>query len=191
MSRAGFGHRHPDLAALLAMEQPVATCVTSWLGGALPLRVSAYLTPNDLPDELVTSVRCVVRVGDRVVFCENRDGAHPLPGGRRMPGESYAETAVREVHEETGWLLDADSMRLLGWLHLEHRAPRRPDDPYPYPDLLQLVFQGVAIERDGGPDAEWTDTDGYELRSSLVTVEDARARTSNDLLASVFLDRLT
>jgi ADP-ribose pyrophosphatase YjhB (NUDIX family) len=189
-NRPGFGARHPALTALLATQRPVATGETSWLAGAMPLRVSAYTTPAALPDDLVTSVRCVVRVGELIVFCMNRDGAHPLPGGRRMPGESYADTAVREVHEETGWLLDRDSLQPLGWLHLEHLAPRRPDDPYPYPDLLQVVFCGTATERDGGVDVEWTDTDGYELASRLVTIDEARANTSTDLLAPCFLDLL-
>jgi ADP-ribose pyrophosphatase YjhB (NUDIX family) len=182
------GARHPDLARLLAGRRPAATGEISWLGGAMPLRVSAYATPAELPEELVTSVRCVVQVGELIVFCENADGAHPLPGGRRDPGESYVDTAAREVHEETGWLLDRDTVRPLGWLHLEHLAPRRPDYPYPYPDLLQIVFHGTATERDGGPDASWTDTDGYEQRSSLVSVAEAHTRTSTDLLAPVFLD---
>lgn len=154
----------------------------------MPLRVSAYTAPADLPEELVTSVRCVVQVGELIVFCENVDGGHPLPGGRRHPDESYADTVTREVHEETGWLLDRDTLRPLGWLHLEHLAPRRPDDPYPYLDLLQLVFRGTATERDGGPDVLWVDTEGYEQHSRLVSLADARAMTSNDLLAPVFLD---
>ena len=186
--RPGFGERHPDLATLLARRKPTATGETSWLGGAMPLRVSAYTTPTELPEELVTSVRCVVQVGELILFCENVDGAHPLPGGRREPGESYTDTAAREVHEETGWLLDRDTLHPLGWLHLEHLAPRRPDDLHPYPDLLQVVFRGAATERDGDPDIPWTDTDGYEQHSRLVTLDEARAMTSNDLLAPVFLD---
>lgn len=182
------GARHPDLIRLLAGHRPVAVGGVSWQGGALPLRVSAYTTPADLPEELVTSVRCVVRVGGPVVLCENADGAHPLPGGRRDPGESYLDTAVREVHEETGWLLDRDTVRPLGWLHLEHLAPRRPDYAYPHPDMLQVVFHGVATERDGGSGGPWTDTDGYEQSSRLVSVAEARALASNDLLAPAFLD---
>jgi ADP-ribose pyrophosphatase YjhB (NUDIX family) len=189
-NRPGFGERHPDLAVLLARHKPAATGETSWMGGTMPLRVSAYTTPIALPDELVSSVRCVVRVGDLIVFCENADGTHPWPGGRRHPGESYVDTAVREVHEETGWLLDRDSLRPLGWLHLEHLAPRRPRDPHPYPDLLQVVFRATATHRDGGPNSSWTDTDGYERDSRLVTLDEARATTSPDLLAPIFLDLL-
>ena len=46
--------------------------------GTLPLRISAYTHVVDLPDELVTSVRCQVRVGDEVLVCTNADGiSHP------------------------------------------------------------------------------------------------------------------
>ncbi|HEX5404109.1 MAG TPA: NUDIX domain-containing protein [Pseudonocardiaceae bacterium] len=183
----GFGERHPDVARLLASRRPAATRDMAWLNGTLPLRVSAYTTPTELPVDVVSSVRCVVRVGELIVFCANRDGAHPWPGGRREPGESYADTAIREVHEETGWLLDRDSIRPLGWLHLEHLGPRT-DDRYPYPDLLQVVLSGTATERDGGVDVDWTDTEGYELSSRLVTIEEARATTSIELLAPCFLD---
>ena len=76
-NRAGFGERHPDLTTLLATRQPAATHEMSWLDGTMPLRVSAYTTPADLPESLVSSVRCVVRVGELIVFCENVEGGHP------------------------------------------------------------------------------------------------------------------
>ncbi|MFD5831388.1 NUDIX hydrolase [Lentzea sp. NPDC060358] len=165
----------------------IATGEASWLGGAMPLRVSAFAGPADLPDELVTSVRCVVRVGELVVLCENADGGHVLPGGRRQPAEPHAGTIRREVHEETGWLLERDSVRTLGWLHFEHLAPRRPGDPYPYPDFLQVVFRGTATVRESD---DWVDTDGYERSSRLVSLADARRLTPHGPLGSAFLDLL-
>ena len=187
---------HPALAAVLATEgRPAAEHETAWLGGAMPLRVSAYIgtesTPR-LPLELISSIRCIVRVGDEYLFCENKSSRHPWPGGRRIAGESFADTAAREVHEETGWLLDQDSLRQLGWLRLRHLGPEPAGNEGAYPDFLQLVFVGEARERDGGlsPEAAWDDVDGYELTSSLVTLEEAIARTSVDMHAPVFLELL-
>lgn len=74
--------------------------------GDIPVQVSAYPTLSTLPDELITSIRCIVRVDRRIVVCHAPDEQHIWPGGRREPGETYQQTAQREVHEETGWLID-------------------------------------------------------------------------------------
>lgn len=179
----------PRLAALLASCVPAGTTTIAWLSGAMPLAVAAYTSPASLPDDLITSIRCVTTVGERVLLCTNADGSHPWPGGRREPGESHADTAVREVHEETGWRLDPASLRPLGWLHLRHLAPRRPDDPFPYPDFLQMVYSGAATGRDVAEDAPWQDTDRYELSCRVVNLADARAN-AGPLLAHLFLDLL-
>ena len=193
MNKPGFGVRHPALALLLGELQPAASHEVAWAGGTLPLRVSAYMKTAPVPDEIVTSVRCIVLVDGLVVYCENPDGSHPWPGGRRLPGESYVETAAREVQEETGWLIQLDSARELGWLHLTHLGPRQSDErqQLPYPDFLQVVFCAKALERIGGRDAAWTDIDGYETSSCLVTLEEAMRATSNDLLARAFLELLS
>jgi ADP-ribose pyrophosphatase YjhB (NUDIX family) len=185
MGRAGFGEPHPRLVALLAALRPLAVQRTAWASGAVPLEISGYGEIVDLPDELVTSVRCIVRVGEQWILCTNVDGAHPWPGGRREAGESYADTAIREVHEETGWRLERQSLRQLGWLHLRHLGPHT-NAAYPYPDFLQLVLSGTAKERDGARDAAWTDTDGWES-ASLVGLDEGLARTAEDPLAALFL----
>jgi 8-oxo-dGTP pyrophosphatase MutT (NUDIX family) len=65
-----------------------------------------------------TSVRVVLRDLDgRVLLFRTLDPTMPeigewweLPGGGVEPGESYADTAVREMHEETGFLLDPTTL---------------------------------------------------------------------------------
>jgi ADP-ribose pyrophosphatase YjhB (NUDIX family) len=188
---------HPGLAAVLADVNgtAVAEHETAWLDGAMPLRVSAYTDTESIPRlplETISSIRCIVRVGEKYVFCENKSGRHPWPGGRRNPGESFADTAARELHEETGWLLEQDSLRQLGWLRLRHLGPEPAGNSGPYPDFLQLVYVGEAGRRDGdlAADADWTDPDGYELDSSLVTLAEAIEHTSTDMHAQVFLELL-
>jgi 8-oxo-dGTP pyrophosphatase MutT (NUDIX family) len=166
--RHGYGIRHPDLLALLAGRTPAAREHIVWPGD-LVLRAAAYPTPMAVPDQLVTSIRCIVRVDGRIVLCHAPDQQHIWPGGRREPGESYEETARREVHEETGWLIEPDDLRPLGFLHLYLIEPPPPDHPYPHPDFLQLVYTAPARRHASRDAASWTDLDGWERRHELLT----------------------
>jgi hypothetical protein len=189
--RPGWGIRHPGLLAVLASSTPV-TVTEPPPGGAVPVRISAYLGTADLPDALVTSVRCLVQVADLIVVCTNRDGiSHPWPGGRRQPGETIHATAVREVHEETGWLVEETSLRQLGWLHLEYLGPLPGHHPFPHPDFCQVVLAGQANERTGGHAARWTDTDGYEISSRLMAPADAWHAVSGEPESRTYLPLLT
>jgi hypothetical protein len=186
-TRPGWGSRHPELTALLQRVTPAATVETFWAGGSIPLRLTAYLGQDELPPELVTSVRCIVRVDDHVVVCTNEDGSHPWPGGRREGRESFVETACREVHEETGWLLDPSTVQRIGWLHIENLEPQPPHHPWPHPDFLQIVTTGVAHDRDGGRDNDWTDVEGWETSSVLLPVVAAATIVEHEPLAAPFL----
>ncbi len=176
------------LLAVLAGAAPAAVTEARWADGAVALRVAAHRCTRGLSDDLVTSVRCPVQVGSQVVVSTNRDGiSHPWPGGRRRAGETFAATAAREVHEETGWLLEDRSPRQLGWLRFEHLTPPPRDHAFPYPDFCQVVLAGRAHDRDGGPAADWTDTEGYEVTSRLMSIDDALAAVSGDPVSRVFL----
>lgn len=183
--KPGWGERHPEVAALLASAAPIDS--DDLVFGTTALRRSAHVEMDAPPDDLILSVRCIVRVGDKFVVCTNVDGAsHPWPGGRREAGESYAETARREVHEETGWLLDTNSLRHIGWLHFEHQAPMTQPE-FPWPDFFQIVFVAKASTRAAD---DWTDTEGYEASSQLLSFADTYAAIDGDALARVFLDRV-
>ena len=166
--RPGYGIRHPDLVAVLARLTPAARQRIVWPGG-IPLRIAAYLTPTELPDDLISSIRCVVRVDRRVVVCQAPDEQHIWPGGRREPGETYQQTAQREVHEETGWVIDPGDLQPLGFLHFQLMKPQPADHPYPHPDFLQLVYTAPARRHAAQRPTEWTDLDGWEQSHRLLT----------------------
>lgn len=187
MGRPGFGERHPGLVELLAGLTPAVERDVVW--GQTPLRSASYPAAPEPPLDVVMSVRVVVQVDDRVVVCTNAHGnSHPLPGGRREPGETIVETAMREIHEETGWHLDPSSLRPLGWLHFRYVNPVEPAwMHYPHPDMVHLVLTGTATDRAA---EDWTDTEGFELSSQLLALTDAIEASAGDPHARPFLDLL-
>ena len=151
---------------LLDGREPASVVEVQW---RRPLTIASHVGEAELPDDLVTGVRCLVVVDGCLVMCTNVRGlTHPWPGGRRDPDESLVQTAVREVHEETGWHVEPGSIVPIGFLHLFNNGERF--GPYPHPDSLQLVVRVSASERAAG---DWTDTEGYELSSALVPIAEA------------------
>ena len=149
----------------LAGLTPMSTWRVVWPPAAMSL--AAYLGSVTLPDDLVTSVRCLVFVRGQVVVCETPNDTHIMPGGRRESAETFEQTACREVHEETGWLLEPSALRPLGFLHFHVLDVLRPE-VMPHVDFLQVVFTAEAREH-ATPDnaASWVDSAGWEERSWL------------------------
>ena len=68
-----------------------------------------------LPRVYRPSVRAIILRGDRIAMAfVAKYGYYKFPGGGIEAGESHEQTLIREVREETGLLVDPDSIRPFG-----------------------------------------------------------------------------
>ncbi len=85
-----------------------------WIAGLSRPRISCPRCNIDLHEHPQILVTCFVSCGQRLLWLRRRldpkSGMWAIPGGFREPGESLREAAAREVFEETGVVLDADSL---------------------------------------------------------------------------------
>jgi len=135
--------------------------------------VASYVGEGRVPRRFVTSVRAVVRLEGMLVALRNPDGVHLLPGGRLEPGETYEDALRREVLEETG--LSLRSTRRIGFLHFRHLTPKPKGYEYPYPDMIQLVYEAFASGR-----LRSGDPDGWETDAFLLAPAQAKAVEGSD-----------
>ncbi len=63
-----------------------------------------------LPRPTVWSAQAAVLLTRRAMHLRNHPGQWALPGGRVEPGESAADAALRELHEEVGLALGPDAV---------------------------------------------------------------------------------
>ncbi|MCM0678962.1 NUDIX domain-containing protein [Micromonospora phytophila] len=119
--------------------------------------------PRDLPIIERRAVRVVVRdAADRLLLFHTRDPDHPrlgtwweLPGGGMDVGETYRDTAVRELREETGIEITPDQVGAATWRRRAsflHRQLRHHQDE---------VIVAVRLDRPG-PDVDETHRLDYE-----------------------------
>lgn len=155
-----------ELQHFIESKTPESTSYVVWQAQGFDFDVASYLSIEVPPKELITSIRGVVRYGDRVVVLENEDTRHFLPGGRLENDETFTECLVREVREECG--LTVQTHERLGFIHYHHRQPEPKAYGYPYPDMFHLVYSVVA-----SGSLVQTDEDGYEFASYLFSPEDA------------------
>ena len=156
----------PKVATLNALQRFLAPLTSqvaeTYDWPAARFAVNTYLHATLPPSEFITSVRAVVLRDQAVLVVQDPDGYHIVPGGRREAGESFVETVVREVLEETGWQVTVGP--LLGFKHFHYLTPQPPEVSAPYPDFVQLVYVAKAVFY--RPEAK--EQNGYELGAAFV-----------------------
>ncbi|MCY4527570.1 MAG: NUDIX hydrolase [Chloroflexi bacterium] len=148
-----------------------------WRAGEIELTISSYVTCDEPPPELVSSVRALVFRNESILLMQNLDGYHIHPGGRVEAGETHLNTLRRELMEEAS--VKITNVRRLGFMHLRHETPKPPNYPFLFPDFFWPIF---LAEYDGDSE-EAQVQDDYELSSEFVALGelDRSALTSAEL----------
>ncbi len=171
----------PAADEFLRHYSPITVEAHTWSAGEIELTISSYITCDEPPPQLVSSVRALVFRDELVLLMQNVDGYHIHPGGRVEASESHLDALRREIVEEAG--MKVTSVRRLGFMHLRHETPKPPGYPYLYPDFFWPIF----VAEYDGESGESPVQDDYELSSEFAPLVDLdrSALTSGEL---VFLD---
>ena len=75
----------------------------SWRAGEIELTISAYITCDEPPPVLVTSVRALVFRDESILLMQNVNGPHIFPGGRVEAGESHLKPSGGSSWKRRVW----------------------------------------------------------------------------------------
>ena len=77
---------------------------------------------DDMPEILRTAVRGIIFVGGKLLLIEDNKKEAKLPGGGQEEGETDIETLIREMREETGCTVIAETVRPFGYIEEKRKS---------------------------------------------------------------------
>lgn len=78
---------------------------------------------NSEDESTRVTARGIIKRGDTYLFIFNKYGEYHLPGGGVESDEELIEALIREIEEETGYLIEKDSIQK--WIHVVERRKGR------------------------------------------------------------------
>lgn len=133
-------------SADLARSYPHLFRENTWAWGPVRMRFEACQSPPE--DRLIANVNIVPYTRQGWVVLQFSGGEWEIPGGTREAGETWLETAHRELWEEAGCRMQVAQM--IGFWNC-HSQAATPYHPYlPFPDYFRLVLL-AEVERLGSP----------------------------------------
>lgn len=81
---------------------------------------------ESLPEIKRVAVRGIIWIDEKIVFIESKSGELKIPGGGQEENETDLQTLVREVQEETGYVVKPESVKPFGQIVERRMASYEP-----------------------------------------------------------------
>jgi 8-oxo-dGTP pyrophosphatase MutT (NUDIX family) len=111
---------------------------TIWEWG--PIRANFILLDQPPPENKISNINLVPRVGEQWVMLQHHNGDWDIAGGTLEPGEHFMQTLKREMLEEAG--AEVLSFRLIGAWHCFSLAEKPYRPHLPFPEHYRIVGTG-------------------------------------------------
>lgn len=126
---------------------------------------------DDMPEILRTAVRGIIFMGGKLLLIEDNKKEAKLPGGGQEEGETDIETLIREVREETGCTVIAETVRPFGYIEEKRKSF---NENMIWHQFSRLYFCDVTDE---GCGTEYSQNEKKRgMRSGTYTIDEAIAK---------------